>query len=263
MFSRFFLLPLFFLSALSACTPTNDVPTRPMVYPSPTTHPIFAPKTSLPTLPTEISPLVSLETTPTALSPVFPEEVNQELTVVFDEALNLNWGLEASSGMTFTETDTLANTGAVSLSVTGQEDEHLTFKVLSTSPDRYLHEQTISLNFWLNTGETELDVDQLLVEILGSTNVFYWVRNDTSATVNLDTFSGKRMYGLGLNRLLETNTWVQIEILLDELVFDPTFDDTLVDDPFYDYVTGFALHFVEGFSGTIYLDDIELLLVEN
>ena len=102
MLSRIILLALFFLSALSACIPANDVPTRPTVYPSPTTHPIFASKTSLPTLPTEISPLVSLETTPTALSPVFPEEVNHELTVVFDEALNSNWGLEASRGMSFT-----------------------------------------------------------------------------------------------------------------------------------------------------------------
>ncbi len=234
-----------------------------MVYPSPTTHPIFAAKTSLPTFPTETSPLVPLETTPTALSPVLPEEVNNGWMVVFDESLNSNWGLETSRGMTYTETDTLANTGAVSLALTGREDDHLTFKVLSNSPDRYLQEQTISLNFWLNTGETELGVDQLFVEILGSTNVFYWVRNDTSATVDLDTFSGKRMYSLDLNHILERNTWVQIEIMLNELVYDPNFDDTPMDDPFYDYVTGFSLHFAEGFSGTIYLDDVELLLVEN
>ncbi len=196
-----------------------------------------------------------------------PEATGEEKPeIVFvpllDEDLKSNWALEASAGLTYVEGDkTVAKVGESSLAITGQDGDHLTFKVLSTSQDRYLREEILGFSFWLYIGDTPLDIDQLLVEVFGSNTVHYWVRNDNSAMVDLETFSEKRLYGLGLNHLLEPNTWVQIEILLDDLVFDPNFDDKPIEDPLYDYVTGFSVQFTNGFSGTIYLDDLQLLML--
>lgn len=182
---------------------------------------------------------------------------------VFDDMLNEHWDLEASAGSSYNEGETsLVQSGTTSLSFTGENEDRLIFQILPQLQDPYLRENVIGISFWLNAGENEINVDDLLVEVFGSNTVSYWVRNDTSAIRDLETYSGHRLYGLGLNDALDANSWVQIEILLNDLVYDPNFTDDPIEDPFYTYVTGFSIQFTEGYSGTIYLDDVQLLVLK-
>jgi hypothetical protein len=162
--------------------------------------------------------------------------------------------------MSYVEDDSVSHVGDASLSLTGEDDSFLAFQVVSSSREMFLREDVLGISFWLSVSENELNIDQLLIEVFGSDTFSYWVEDDISALVDIETFSGKRMYGLGLNRTLAPETWIHIEILLDNLVFDPNFDEESVEDFEYTYITGFAIHFTENFSGTIYLDEIQLLI---
>jgi hypothetical protein len=111
--------------------------------------------------------------------------------------------------------------------------------------------------------ENSLRIDDLWVQVFGSDEAFYWVENDPSALLELDTFSGKMLYGLGLNHELPAETWAQIEISLNELVYDPYFDEHLVEPPPFAYYTGFSLNLAENFEGTLVLDEFTLVTSEG
>jgi hypothetical protein len=237
---------------------------------TPTTHPFFTERTLVSAFPTtdpsRLTTVPTLEPTaqPTIenIEPVIPIPSTVISLTLFDDSLSPFLELETSPDMTYIEEDDTAfHIGDSSLSLTGEDGSFLSFQVLSSSQERFLRDRVLGLSFWLSSGEYELEVGQLLVEIYGSNDFSYWVEGDTSALIDLETFSGKLIYGLELNRSLAPETWVRIEILLDNLVYDPNFDEEPIEDIIYDYVTGFAIQFAQGFSGTIYLDNIQLLIL--
>jgi len=184
---------------------------------------------------------------------------------LFDEILNSNWMLSGTALNEDGSSDgipTVSHSGETSLALTGEEGKHVIFQLRSSSQVRLPRDRVLGLSFWLYSREKTLNFDQLLVEVFGSDKVHYWVKGDDSAVIGLETFTGRRLYGLGLNRALEPDTWIRIEILLDPLVYDPNFDEEPVEDLPFEFVTGFSVLFAGGFSGTIYLDEVQVLMVE-
>jgi hypothetical protein len=64
-------------------------------------------------------------------------------------------------------------------------------------------------------------------------------------------FSETRLYYLDINRTIPPDTWVLIEMWLDELAYEPD----------YEYVTGFYIKNNEGFAQTYYVDDVQLIML--
>ena len=58
-------------------------------------------------------------------------------------------------------------------------------------------------------------------------------------------------------------TWVRVDVPFDTLVFDPDRNDELVDEPEYAYLTGFYLASDEGKSQTIFIDNVELIVLKE
>jgi hypothetical protein len=70
------------------------------------------------------------------------------------------------------------------------------------------------------------------VTVLGSNSYTYWVEDDISVkSIYEPVFSETRLYYLGVNRTIPPNTWVKVELWLDERIYDPD----------YRYVTGFYI----------------------
>ena len=65
------------------------------------------------------------------------------------------------------------------------------------------------------------------------------------------TFSETRLYFLGINRDIPPETWVNVEVWLDDLQYDPI----------YEYVTGFYIKNDEGFGQTFYVDAVRIIML--
>ena len=65
-------------------------------------------------------------------------------------------------------------------------------------------------------------------------------------------FSESRLDELGLMRPLPPNTWVELDINLDSLIYDPD----------YKYVTAFYIKTDIGFRQTVYIDNISMIMVK-
>lgn len=204
----------------------------------------------------EITPTISPTVLPTA-TPTFaptstPTLENLPTVVVYDETLNENWSLVASSGIEFVlQKRGISQSGTYSMAITPLQDYGtLAFTVRFASKEVYLREQTLGVRFWLYTGEAVVETDDLSVSVVGSNEVPYWKWNDQSVTnIYEPLFSETRLYDLDFNQAIPPDTWVQVEVWLDELEFDPV----------YQYVTGIFIKTGEDFRNTIYIDQVELV----
>lgn len=255
-------LSILCLILLTACTPATAEPVSGTGEAPPTIHPLLAPQTPITVFSGTPRPTTEPTREETATPPeeIIPAPQQVVTLTLFDEKLNANWMLSGTA-LRDDGATTVSHSGDTSLALTGEDGRYEIFQVRSSSQVRLSRSQVLGLSFWLYTGEQELNIDQLLVEIFGSDEVHYWVKGDDSALIGLKTFTGRRLYGLGLNRALEPETWIQIEILLENLVYDPNFDEKPVEDFPFEYVTGFSILFAGGFSGTVYLDEVQIFTV--
>ncbi len=172
-------------------------------------------------------------------------------TEVYGDEINENWTLRPDSNMIITATTTVAHSGRSSLAVTPREDfSTLFFVVNADSGERYPRDELLGVSLWLNSGENRVELDDLALTVIGSNAYPYWVAADRSVSINERSFfSETRLYYLGLNGPIPPNTWVELQVWLDDLPYDPD----------YRYVTGIYLKNDEGFRGTVYLDDVNLI----
>ncbi len=201
-------------------------------------------------------------TIPTAK--IVPTQTNIISATVYDDALSPNWDLANSQGVNFSRQDaTQPQAGDYHLTATAFEPSAaLRFTVREQDSTPYRRNETLGLRFWLYS-PTIMTNDDLSLIVEGSNSQSYWIEGDVSAN-NADvlTFSGKREYELGFNQAVPPNTWVQVEILLDDLEYDPGYDDTPVEDALYEYLTSFYLQFEDEHVTTIFIDSVELLMFE-
>lgn len=198
-------------------------------------------------VPVDRTPLPTLTPRPT---------VATRIVTIFDDALAENWSLEHSEQVAYDvlEEEAVYN-GRFSLSFTPQiEYSSLTFAVLPESDDIYLREDVLAVTFWLYSGEAFIDPEDLLVSVVGSNEYTYWVADDQSVTVNDDrpVFPATRLFFLDVTEVVPPNTWIQIEVWLNDLIYDPE----------YKYVTGIIIKNDELFMRTAFVDDVEMVIKE-
>ncbi|MEZ4867899.1 MAG: hypothetical protein R3C14_41615 [Caldilineaceae bacterium] len=183
-------------------------------------------------------------------------------TVIYADELDSNWTLDHSLKMTYNLWDnshwfqTLStalniNSGATAIAATPQDDYGILF--FSLRPEaitQYTRDRVLGISFWLNSGDDIIATDDLAVAVIGSNEHPYWTETDHSVfPTGEETFSETRLYYLDINRSVPTQTWVNVVVWLDRLIFDPN----------YTYVTGFYIKNDVGYRNTFYVDQVTLL----
>lgn len=177
-------------------------------------------------------------------------------STVYADRINPNWSLVADPEMHVDPANTThAHSGTASIAMSPKSDfSKLSFVVNQKSDQAYLQDQVISISFWLNSGNNTVILSDLFVNVLGSNAYPYYVENDNSVPTDVDIdLQETRLYFLGLNRAIPPETWVQVIANLDNLTHEPV----------YKYVTGFYIKNDAGFLRTVYIDDIEVSMIEN
>ncbi|MEJ2711180.1 MAG: glycoside hydrolase family 44 protein [Anaerolineales bacterium] len=175
---------------------------------------------------------------------------------IYQEGLDQNWAIQRTTDVDvdlFSEQVT--HSGKTSLAMTPKQGGNLLlFTVKENASATYARNEILGLSFWLNSGDEGLEPDELAVTVLGSNAYSYWVADDNSVKNVIEpVFSETRLYYLGVNRSIPPNTWVQVELWLNERVYDPD----------YLYVTGFYIKTDTTVLHTLYIDDVELISVED
>ncbi len=276
------LLASILLSLTFGCLPGRaDNNTPPIKEPTPTLHPFFVegqlssnittlrvvqPAPTFEPLPTEAaiesitptpdvdeqsavatpSPTVTVTPAATATPEILPT------VTIYDETLNKNWSISTSSGVNYVlQKRTATHNGTYAIAMTPTRDYgNLAFTVKFGSSEVYLRDETVGVRFWLYSGDATIGLQDLAVSVVGSNENPYWKWNDSSVTnVHEPVFSETRLQYLGFNNAIPPKTWVQVEVILDNLQFDPT----------YKYVTGIYILNGEDFRDTIYIDQLELV----
>jgi hypothetical protein len=175
---------------------------------------------------------------------------------IYDEKVDEAWTLENSRGFKYELQDMAEpHRGVYNLSATPLVDMgELSFTVRKVAAQSFLRDQVFGVNFWLYSGDDYIQTDDLLISVIGSNRYPYWVANDDSVdNVYEPVFSATRLYFLGINHDIPPETWVQVEIWLDDLQFDPV----------YKYVTGIVIKNDTGFRHTLVIDEVELIVLRE
>ena len=237
-------------SALDAATwepsPAGEVPTiAPIFANSPTEPPTAQAATATP------------DGAPATPMPQPTLDATQLVTgTIYGDSINPAWTLNNSVGVTYSLFDaTNPHSGLYALAVSPTLAQgQLAFAVREDAVVQYPRDQVYAVRFWLGSGDGLIETDDLAVSILGSNQYPYWVAGDTSVqnAADLPTFSQTRLYFLGVNTDIPPQTWVPIEIVLDELLYDPD----------YAYVVGIWLYH-DDLPQPYYIDNLQLLLLAD
>lgn len=198
------------------------------------------------------TPVSAISIAPT-MTPSTEAATPAALQMVFDDHLYPGWSLAQSWDMAIDAANQQpVRCGSHSLRATPLKANGAMF-VTNADPARaYLRDDYQALRFMLHGGEKGLTLEDLAVTVLGSNARPDFDPNDDSVEVDEDLgpfFSETRLYFLGFNRGIPPDTWVTVEVVLDELPYDPD----------YTYITGFYIKNDEAYRGTFYVDDIALI----
>ena len=180
----------------------------------------------------------------------------QTSVVVYDEKLNKSWSLEESTGVYYDTLDKAStHNGLYAISYTPTTNfGKLFFSVRQDAEEKYHQKDILGVRFWIYSGEGIIATDDLAVSIIGSNKYPYYVENDNSVQNRYEPiFSETRLYYLDFNRDIPPQTWVEVEVWLDRLNFDPV----------YKYITGIKIINDSDFRQKVYIDDMELIRIEK
>jgi hypothetical protein len=178
------------------------------------------------------------------------------LIPVFVDALEPDWHLLENQGMVFDlENSEIVRSGTSAIKVSPQLDFSRLFFVLNPdSNNAYQRKHMVGLSMWINGGENWIGLSSLAFTITGSKIYPYWDEKDRSAYIDGKfPFSETRLYFMGFNSDIPPNTWVKVELFMEQLIFDP----------YYDYITGFYIKNDQGIYDTFYIDDVHLLMMDG
>ncbi|MBK8988837.1 MAG: LysM peptidoglycan-binding domain-containing protein [Chloroflexi bacterium] len=180
--------------------------------------------------------------------------LNTESFIIYDDALNEDWVVQDNPDA---EVDLASTTqvhaGRKAIAFTPLVDFTTLFFTIEPEAERsFPYEETVGFSFWLNGGDDYIEFNELAVTVTSSNDFAYWRPDDTSVQFpEGEYFSETRLYFLGINGSIPPNTWVQIYVWIDNLIYDPVAN----------YVTGFYIKNDEGFYNTIYIDDLEIIML--
>lgn len=201
-------------------------------------------KTIRPTLP----PLPTLTPRPT---------IQKRIITVYGDMLNENWSLENSRQVEYElENTSYSYSGTNSLAFKPKaEYGDLFFTLNESSNETYLRDDVLAVRFWLYGDEDIIETDDFAVSVVGSNDFPYWVEGDNSVMVQDSgpVFPETRLHFLNIENDIPSNTWVLVEVWLNDLIYEPQ----------YEYVTGFLLKNDQDYFFSTYIDEVEILLREN
>jgi hypothetical protein len=235
----------------SGCQQPTAVQSDGIRLETPTIASVFLPQSTSPP-PSMPTPLPSLTV------PIVEHETWEDVFfhLVYDDHLAPGWELLINEGMEIDDNQTATlHQGEAALAVTPKTDfARLFFAVTKDNLNIYDRSRVLGLSIWLNGGDHWIELSDLAVTVVGSNYMTFWNPNDRSVYIDDKfPFSETRLYFLGFNNAIPPNTWVNVELLLDEREFDP----------YYNYVTGFYLKNDEGYRHTFYIDDVSLIMVND
>lgn len=237
-------------------------PSQPTV-PTPTLAAIFRES------PTDIQPTPGIQESHTALAvtaetqmpvPTPTDSTTDQIAVItlYDDTLNTDWVPEHSDMTKYDLASTdFIHAGKKAIKITPTNDYGRFFLTVGKDARKtYPRDRVLGFSFWLNGGASTIATSDLAVTVVGSNQYAYWViddqsvKIDTPVTVESPLFSETRLYYLHFNRSIPPDTWVEVVVWLDDLLYDPD----------YKYVTGMYIKNDEGFVGPYYIDDVQLLV---
>jgi hypothetical protein len=180
--------------------------------------------------------------------------------VIYDDQLAANWTAEQSYWVDYDLAATdYVYTGTRAIAITPSREASKFFLAVESPPEvAYDRDEIIGVSFWLSGGAGLIENDDLVVSVLGSNAYTHWVPDDTSVSEQLEEeltdglplFSETRLYFLDINRPIPPNTWVEVIVWLDNLIYDPP----------YNYITGIYLKNDADFLQTYYIDRVSFLV---
>lgn len=211
-------------------------------------------KTDIPTaLPTSTAYPTA---TPKPAEPTPAPQTYRDISL-YNDQLDPNWSLGKSAGLTYdTQSTSTVYTGTTSISVVPEQGFGILFFTVNENTNQtYLRNDVLGLRFRVNSGNDYLALEDMAVSILGSNVIPYWAEEDKSveSTIGEYPFSETKLYFLGFNEDIPPNTWVDVEVWQDNLLFDPD----------YLYVTGFYIKHGDGYRTNYFVDDVALIFAEE
>lgn len=183
--------------------------------------------------------------------------IETKIVTIYGDDLNDNWSVENSDEVDYELGDlSFAYDGVNSLSYKPRaEYADLAFTLNEDSNEFYLRDDVLAVRFWVYGDGEYIETDDLLVTVVGSNAYPYWVEGDDSVVVQDSgpVFPETRLYFINVEEDIPPDTWYQVELWLNDLIYDPE----------YEYVTGVYLKNDIDVSRTLYLDEVELLVREN
>lgn len=232
----------------------------PMIVNAPTIVPIFqietdeANETPTPTLP----PIVTQAPTIAAATPT----PSYQEVLVYDDEIGAGWTVDYSEQVTLDTENTThwfeamdrtagVDSGAVAMLVTPQEGwGTLRFTLQPQAIVSYQRDKVQGISFWLNSNNSYMSNDALVVTVVGSNQQTYWEANDTSALTQVGYFPEIPLYDLAVNDAIPPNTWVQVILSMDKLLFGPE----------YEHVTGIIIKTKSFQNRAFHIDRVALLV---
>ncbi|MCB9420716.1 MAG: hypothetical protein H6667_12990 [Ardenticatenaceae bacterium] len=251
---QLFALGVVLLSLLISCrqdTADPEVTIEPVS--TPTLHPLFSHGPTAEPQPTS-TPRPTREEPVSAPPRVDAYENAKELPVFSDE-LAPNWSLDISWDLDYEIVSDVAHSGTNSIKVTPKKEEAgLYFTVKEDANRAYSRDEVLGISFWLYSGEDIIETDDLAVTVTGSNQYPYWASGDDSVPSpdDLPPFSETRLYYLNINRDIPAETWVLVELWLDDREFDPV----------YEYVTGLYIKNDADLIRPFYVDDVNIITLD-
>ncbi len=272
-----FLVTLIFITACTASSPesensTNVVPTvnplyqeQPTLTPNPTIPPTSSAQTETTPMPTPeeytFLPTKALNQTDDTIIVVeeAPLLSNTQAETIYGDRLAPNWSVEQSwatdIGLGNTEYAIVGENAIKIIPI--NEFGAILFSVRDTARKSYFREDVLGIRFWLFTYDDYVALDDLAITMQGSNDYPYWVENDDSVATAINSdrfvFSETELRYLNVSNDIPPKTWVNIELWLDDLLYDPD----------YEYVTGFYIKNDADFQRPYYIDDVEILLLKD
>jgi hypothetical protein len=178
------------------------------------------------------------------------------IRAIYADELDLGWSTQNSEGGDIDLQATLFSyQGSDSIAFTPEIDfGSILFSVEESNPEPYLRSQVIGFSFWVYCETDYIGSGDLAVTVTGSNQYPYWIPTDDSVTNRFDPiFSETRLYFLGYNSDIPPKTWAEVSVVLDDLIYDPV----------YTYVTGLLIKSDEDFRNTVYIDQVDISLLEE
>jgi hypothetical protein len=246
------------------CASLTPPPASQATIPTPTVASFFQNTTTQASIASSAAPTQTVYTpaigsSPTPRAAVSTRTADQIAAIaLFDDALNADWSAKRSNKVKYDlASKAVVHGGKKAILVTPTDDFGQFFLTVSKDARKiYPRDRILGISFWLNGGANSIATSDLAVTVTGSNQYAYWLEDDTSVKVDTPVtpdaplFPETRLYYLHINHSIPPNTWVEVILWLDDLIYDPN----------YTNITGMYIKNDKGFLNPYYIDDVQLLV---